>query len=163
MKLKYRYQAYCDALRDAQIPFDPHLVTLPDDGRQEWGAEVCIYCLMCENVRFDALAAPSDLLAVSAINALQARNIHVPKEVAVVGIDDSIEGRYATPSLTTLPYSLYEIGQHGVRRLLAQITGQTHVKQEGFSSDLIIRQSADVSPLQSLRLQPAQPFESKSR
>lgn len=143
---EYRYQAYCDALRDAQIPFDPHLVTPAGRWAQEWGAEAMHLLLDVRNVRFDALAAPSDLLAVSAINALQARNIHVPKEVAVVGIDDSIEGRYATPSLTTMPYSLYEIGQHGVRRLLAQITGQTHVKQEGFSSDLIIRQSCGCLP-----------------
>jgi hypothetical protein len=133
-------------LRDAQIPFDPSLVTPAGRWAKERGTEAIHLLLDLQNARFDALAAPSDLLAVSAMNALQARNIHVPKEVAVVGIDDSIEGRYATPSLTTMPYSLYEIGQHGVRRLLAQITGQEQVKQEGFPSDLIIRQSCGCLP-----------------
>ena len=143
---EYRYQAYCDVLRDAQIPFDPDLVTPPGRWAKEWGEEAVHLLLEQREVSFDALAAPSDLLAVSAMKALEARNIHVPKELAVVGIDDSIEGCYATPSLTTMPYSLYDIGQQGVRRLVAHITGKKTGPQDGFPARLIIRQSCGCLP-----------------
>ena len=143
---EYRYQAYCDVLRDAQISFEPKLVTPPGRWGKEWGEHAVQLLLDERKVSFDALAAPSDLLAVSAMKALEARDIHVPKDLAVVGIDDSIEGRYATPSLTTMPYSLYDIGLQGLRRLTAHIAGEKTVEQDGFPARLIIRQSCGCLP-----------------
>jgi DNA-binding LacI/PurR family transcriptional regulator len=138
---EYRYQAYLDVLRDHQIPFDPNLVTPPGRWGSDWAHEAIHLLYDLRRASFDGLAAPSDLLAVSAMEAIQAKGRHVPKEVAVVGIDDTIEGRCATPPLTTAPYSLYTIGQQGVRKLIALINGQERVEAGELPTGLVIRQS----------------------
>jgi DNA-binding LacI/PurR family transcriptional regulator len=96
-----RYQAYLDVLKDYDIPFDPALVTPPSDYVRSKGTEA-VYLLLDERrLRLqrdmEAIVAASDLFALGALTALQARGIRVPREIAVVGFNDSLEGRYAVP------------------------------------------------------------------
>ncbi|GAK53835.1 ggdef domain protein [Candidatus Moduliflexus flocculans] len=138
---EYRYHAYCDVLKEFQIPFAPELVTPPGRWDEDWAREAIRILLDIRRVTFDGLAAPSDLLAVRAMNVLQENGFRIPQEIAVVGIDDTIEGRCATPPLTTAPYSLYTIGQRGIKRLLAKITCRDCAGQEELPIELTIRQS----------------------
>ena len=53
------------------------------------------------------------------------RGIRVPDDVAVVGFDDSEEGRYRTPSLTTVSPNKHEIAVGAVEQLLRRLNGDT--------------------------------------
>jgi len=138
-----RYRAYLDVLQEYGIPFDPNLATRPM--HWEAGAEA-IQTLLDERslrprVDFEAVVAVSDLLALGAMKTLQARGIRVPSDVAVVGFNDSAEGRLTMPPLTSVSLPFYEQGYRGVEALLAHLEGEPVPEQVLLPSSLIVRQS----------------------
>ena len=50
----------------------------------------------------DAIVAANDWMALGALEALRARGLRVPEDVAVVGFDDLDDAKFATPPLTTV-------------------------------------------------------------
>jgi DNA-binding LacI/PurR family transcriptional regulator len=50
----------------------------------------------------DAVFCFTDELALGAMRTLAERGLRVPDDVAVVGVDDIVDGRYSVPSLTTV-------------------------------------------------------------
>ncbi|MEU8615503.1 substrate-binding domain-containing protein, partial [Actinoplanes sp. NPDC048791] len=52
--------------------------------------------------RADAVFCFSDQLALGAMQVALARGLRIPRDLAVAGFDDVEDGRYATPSLTTI-------------------------------------------------------------
>ncbi len=52
-----------------------------------------------------------------------ARERVLPKDIAIVGIDDIEDGRYATPSLTTIAPDKEALAQRAVDLLLGRIEG----------------------------------------
>jgi signal transduction histidine kinase/DNA-binding LacI/PurR family transcriptional regulator/AraC-like DNA-binding protein len=138
-----RYRAYTDTLQQNGIAFAPDLVTRP----VQWdaGAEA-VQMLLDERklrpqVDFEAVVAVSDLLALGAIKTLQARGIQVPGDVAVVGFNDSVEGRLTTPPLTSVALPFYEQGHRAAEMLLTQLEGQPVPEQVFLPSTLMVRQS----------------------
>jgi signal transduction histidine kinase/AraC-like DNA-binding protein len=147
-----RFRAYTDVLREYGLPFDPHLVTRP--GHWESGAEG-IQTLFDERklrpqTDVQAIVAVSDLLALDAMQALQARGWQVPGDVAVVGFNDSLEGRFATPPLTSVSLPFYEQGYRAVEAVLELLAGQPVPQQVLLPPRLIVRQSCGC-PSQAVR------------
>lgn len=52
--------------------------------------------------RPDAIYCADDRLALGALRAVADAGLHVPGDVAVIGVGDSEEGRYSRPALTTV-------------------------------------------------------------
>jgi DNA-binding LacI/PurR family transcriptional regulator len=71
----------------------------------------------------DAVFCFSDLLALGALRVALARGLAVPRDLAIVGFDDIEDGRYATPTLTTIAPDKAEIARAAVRQLVARIEG----------------------------------------
>ncbi len=71
----------------------------------------------------DAVFAFSDLLALGAQRVALYRGLAVPRDVAIVGFDDIEDGRYATPTLTTIAPDKAEIARAAVRQIVARIDG----------------------------------------
>lgn len=72
----------------------------------------------------DALFCFTDQLALGALRALHVRGVRVPDDVAVVGFDDVEDGRYATPSLTTVSPDKRAIAAEAVRCLAERIAAR---------------------------------------
>ncbi len=138
-----RYRAYTDVLGEYGIAFDPDLVTRPV--HWEAGVEAMQMLLDERKLRpqddFQAVVAVSDLLALAAIKTLQLRGFQVPGDVAVVGFNDSAEGRLTTPPLTSVALPLYEQGYRAVEMLLAQLAGEAVPEQVLLPCALTVRQS----------------------
>jgi DNA-binding LacI/PurR family transcriptional regulator/serine phosphatase RsbU (regulator of sigma subunit) len=66
----------------------------------------------------DAIVAANDWMALGALEALRARGLRVPEDVAVVGFDDVDEARFATPPLTTVRQAPRQLGIEAVRLVL---------------------------------------------
>jgi DNA-binding LacI/PurR family transcriptional regulator len=69
----------------------------------------------------DAVFCFSDLLALGALRVVLSRGLSVPDDVAIVGFDDIEDGRYATPTLTTIAPDKPEIARAAVRQLISRI------------------------------------------
>ncbi len=91
--------------------------------------------------KFDAIFAASDVLAMSALLALNARGVRVPEDIAVVGYDNIAQAGMATPSLTTIDQNIAQGGRLMVEKLLAQLAGES-VESEVTPTRLIVRGSS---------------------
>ncbi|WP_231726093.1 MULTISPECIES: LacI family DNA-binding transcriptional regulator [unclassified Sphingomonas] len=118
-----RYLGHVDALAAAGIARDPALqidaITLEQAGHD------AATRLIEAGVAFDGIVAASDLIAIGAMHALQARGIAVPADVAVVGFDDIPAAAQATPPLTTVQQDARAAGQALVDALIVHIRDGT--------------------------------------
>lgn len=113
-----RFRGYVQALAEAGLEPDPRLLIGPIPWNRTAGAEA-IAELLDDGVEFDAVFGLNDALALGAMSQLQKRGVAVPKDVAVVGFDNVEEGRFTTPTLTTIESGREWMAQKAVD-LLAQ-------------------------------------------
>ena len=91
----------------------------------------------------DAVFCANDLLAVGALRAIQRKGLRVPEDVAVVGFDGTDEGKYTSPSLTTIAPDKADIAARAVGQLLRRLEGDTSppvVLEAGY--ELVVRESS---------------------
>jgi DNA-binding LacI/PurR family transcriptional regulator len=88
----------------------------------------------------DAIFAASDLLAISAMQALADLKINVPEDVAVVGYDDIALAAFVTPALTTVRQDTTAGGRALVNKLLEIIDGETSADMR-LPTGLVVRRS----------------------
>jgi DNA-binding LacI/PurR family transcriptional regulator/anti-anti-sigma regulatory factor len=135
-----RYSAYVDALTEHGLAVDPDLVA-PGDFRMPAGSAAISLLLDQRRVDLEAVVAANDDMALTALEALQARGRRVPRDVAVVGFDD-MRGTECIPTpLTTVRQPMYEMGQKAVEMVLAQLAGQRVPEQVLMPARLVVRQS----------------------
>jgi DNA-binding LacI/PurR family transcriptional regulator/serine phosphatase RsbU (regulator of sigma subunit) len=89
----------------------------------------------------DAIVAANDWMALGAIEALTARGLRVPEDVAVVGFDDIDEARFAMPPLTTVRQAPRQLGIEAVRLVLALAAGKEVNRDVALETFPRIRQS----------------------
>jgi len=134
-----RYRGYCNALAAAALPVDPQLrVSVPFV--PEGGAQA-VHEMTRRSVAYDAIFACSDLLAMTAINALRAMGREVPRDLGVVGYDDIALANYYHPALTTIRQPIRAAGDALVTALLARIDGQAAPSSQ-LPTELIVRCTA---------------------
>ncbi|WP_030490275.1 LacI family DNA-binding transcriptional regulator [Micromonospora chokoriensis] len=117
-----RMRGYRDALASYSLPFRSELVARTDEFSRLEGMRTMRDLLALDDPP-DAVFAYNDLIAIGAFRALAEAGCRVPEDVAVVGIDDIEEGRFSSPTLTTIAPDKEEIGRLAVRRLVARIEG----------------------------------------
>ena len=113
-----RLEGYRAALEAVGRPYDPALVAEVTDFHRADGA-VAMHRLLALPEPPDAVFCFNDLLALGALRALRDRGLTAPEDVAVVGIDDIEEGRFATPSLSTVAPDKRQIAETAIDLLLA--------------------------------------------
>ncbi|GAK54017.1 multi-sensor signal transduction histidine kinase [Candidatus Moduliflexus flocculans] len=136
-----RYRAYIDVLRDYGIPFDPELVEEADYWNKPFGRTAIDAFFTRLKMPLQAVVAACDAIAIDAIDALQLRELRVPGDVAVMSFDDAIEGRYASPPLTSVPIPYYAQGRRAVELLLDVFAGKPAPERVMLAPNLIVRQS----------------------
>ncbi len=135
-----RYRAYVDTLTEHGLPLEPALVT-PGTFFAPSGAEAIRLLLDERRVKVEAVVAANDFMALDAMQALQARGIRVPDDIALAGFDDWRAARVAMPPLTTARLHNYERARRAAEILMAQWQGQEAPEQIIFRSELVVRQS----------------------
>ena len=139
-----RYRAYQDVLAAHDIEVDLSLVA-PGNNQHSSGVEAV--ALLCDERHlrphddFDALVAANDNMAFGVLDALQARGVRVPDDVAVVGFDDFEEGRHTNPPLTTVPWPGYAQGRQVAELLVALLEHTSVPDVTRVPTELVIRES----------------------
>lgn len=90
----------------------------------------------------DGVFVASDLMAAGALQALNARGIRVPDDVAVVGFDDHLLAATASPPLTTIRQPTQETGRLIAETLVALLEGRTPPPVQMLPTELVRRSSA---------------------
>jgi DNA-binding LacI/PurR family transcriptional regulator len=84
----------------------------------------------------------SDLMALGVIRAARERGLAVPRDVSVVGFDDSPLIAFTDPPLTTVRQPVTAMSAAAVRALLEEIAGNAAPSTEFvFQPDLVVRGS----------------------
>jgi PAS domain S-box-containing protein len=135
-----RYRAYQDALAEHDIPLDMDLVA-PGTFFEPSGEEAVRLLMDKRKAAFEAVAAANDFMAVDAMQALQARGIRVPGDVAVTGFDNFGVASVVTPPLTTARLGNYERAHQAAEMLLAQLEGKEVSERVVRPAELVVRQS----------------------
>lgn len=117
-----RYRGYVLAHEAMHLAPDPHLQVNVSFSAQQ--AREGVERLLQSNLRFDAIFASSDLIAMTAISVLQGRSLGVPYDVAVVGYDDIDAAGHFHPPLTTVRQSIEAAGSLLVQALEKVIAGE---------------------------------------
>jgi DNA-binding LacI/PurR family transcriptional regulator len=92
-------------------------------------------------VKFDALFCASDVIAASALRALTASGLSVPRDVAVVGYDDIALAAHANPPLTTVRQDLQRGARMMVDLLFRRLDGED-TPSATMPAELVVRQSS---------------------
>lgn len=135
-----RFDAFLKTLAEYNIPVDPVRV-VQGDYTYSSGAEAIRELLDARKANFDVVVASNDDMALGALTELVARGIKVPGEVAVVGFDNLDPGRYSSPSLTTISYSIYELGRRAAEMLLNSLEHKEVPLFEVIPTQMVIRES----------------------
>lgn len=78
---------------------------------------------------FDAILCANDQMALGALCALNEAGIHIPKQVSVIGFDDTQDSGYFTPPLTTIRQNFEKIGEAAVVQLVKLIDEKIKLKE----------------------------------
>ncbi|MQA78990.1 MAG: LacI family DNA-binding transcriptional regulator [Streptosporangiales bacterium] len=120
----HRSAGYRKALRAAGIADDPGLTMVVERFQREDGLRAMERLLDLDEPP-DAVFCFNDLLALGAMRAVLARGLRVPDDVAIAGFDDIEDGRYSTPTLTTVSPDKAEIAVRAVEQLARRMSGDT--------------------------------------
>ncbi|MGW7268908.1 LacI family DNA-binding transcriptional regulator [Streptomyces sp. NPDC054864] len=89
-----------------------------------------------------AIVCASDMMALGAVRAARERDLEVPRDISVVGYDDSPLIAFTDPPLTTVRQPVQAMGQASVRTLLEEIGGTPAPHSEFlFMPELVVRGS----------------------
>lgn len=105
-----------------------------------------VHALCDRQAGFDAIVASSDLVAIGAMRALEERGLRVPRDVAIVGYDDSEAARLAQPPLTTIRQDTILAGNLLVSKLLRAMEGY-QIRSERLPTELVVRESCGGVPI----------------
>lgn len=115
-----RRQGYTAALREAGLPVEDQLIWPQLSGESyDHVAHGAVNAMFADGFTSpDAMVCISDEIAASAMAALADRGVNVPRDVAVVGYDDSKLANYVYPALTSVRQDGIQMGREAVRLLI---------------------------------------------
>ena len=104
------------------------------------GGHAAAVRLMDEGVT--GILCGSDLMALGAVRAVRQRGLEVPKDMSVVGYDDSPLMAFTDPPLTSVRQPVHAMGLATVRALIDEINGHAAPHSEYlFRPELVVRGS----------------------
>ena len=104
------------ALTLHDLPFAPEHIVDADSFSSQRGHDQTVR-LLEQTPDLDAIIFADDLMAMGGIHALEESGRRVPEDVAVVGFHNYEIARFTRPSLTTVGFDMWGMGEIAARRL----------------------------------------------
>lgn len=134
-----RFEGYRRALATADIDENPELIigaapqadlaeavgAESDYSREEGYSRAQQILLLHQTTQIDAVVCANDLLAIGLLRALREADVKVPSDIAVTGWDNTPEGGYSAPTLTTVAPDMNAIARFAVEAVHKRIQGSS--------------------------------------
>lgn len=133
-QIDHRRIAYDSVMRERGLPrLEPLITAWSRDGGYQSVEE-----LLSWDEPPTAVFAASDLIAIGVLNAAHDQGLAVPDDLAVVGLDGTMESAYVTPALTTARQPLDLMAKEAIDVLTHP---GSHAISPTFAVELIVRDS----------------------
>lgn len=119
-----RHVAFCAAMAEMGLGARDGVDVVPGDYSAE-KSYMQTRLLLARPGRPTAIFAANDTSAQGARDAARDMGIAVPKQLSLVGFDDTPEGAMAQPALTSVRQPLQAIGETTVRLVMQQLAGES--------------------------------------
>lgn len=117
----------------------PEVITCPGPGPKA-GLEAIHKAL--DQLQFTAAIAIADPVALGVLRGLQQRGLEVPRDVSLVGFDNSYLCEYLHPPLTSVNIPRDRLGKMVVECLVSNVERKEPGRELLLGTDLIVRESA---------------------
>ena len=118
-----RFEAYKFALADNNLKYDDNIV-FHGAFTQDTGYRVLRDRFSTkEEVYFDALLVANDNMALGCIIALKELGVKIPKDVKVVGFDNTTHAYMVAPKLSTIDQNISQQGYIAAEKMLQKLNG----------------------------------------
>jgi LacI family transcriptional regulator len=136
-----RVRAFVDEMKAARIELDPGLIR-SEAQSQVYGAEAA-FDLMTRSNRPSAIIAGGNEILPGVLQALCSCQMQSPRDVSLVGADESEYSPLFTPPITMIARDFAQIGRIGADLLLTRMRGSAapEPRRVVLSSELVIRES----------------------
>jgi DNA-binding LacI/PurR family transcriptional regulator len=129
---------------DADLIFELPGLSDPESGFD--GGCVIAKRLLTANRRFTAVLAFDDLTALGVVRGLAEAGVRVPEDCSVMGFDDVLPAKVATPAITTIRQPLNEMGLQAAEQMLQMLRPTEIARKESsllFNAEpeLVVRMS----------------------
>jgi LacI family transcriptional regulator len=137
-----RVIGYQRALAEHRILADESLIR--DGEFKEDGGYRAMRKLLELSPRPTAVFAANDMMAMGALMAIREAGLEIPRDVALMGFDDTPTTRLVTPPLTTVTQFQERLGRRAAGMLFERLDGTApeHGRYEEMPYELIVRESA---------------------
>lgn len=134
---KVRIDGYNAALKDYGITLDANKITYGDFSIDSGYDRI----KALKEIDFTAIFAANDMIAIGAMSALNERNIHIPQDVSVIGVDNIDLARHFSPPLSTINQDAYNIGRIAAKRIIDHLKGHNVSTTRELTQELLMRSS----------------------
>jgi DNA-binding LacI/PurR family transcriptional regulator len=112
---------------------------------EEDKAYIAIKELLTLKPRSTAIIASDDVMAVNAMQAIKDEGLSVPRDISVIGFNDSLLASKVSPPLTSLKISMYEMGKAAIEILEKKFVDIAFKPiKKVFEPELVIRNSTEL-------------------
>ncbi|MBP0459855.1 LacI family DNA-binding transcriptional regulator [Streptomyces montanisoli] len=118
-----RLRGYREALTEAGMRQDPAYEIAVTSLHRPEGHRAMLRLMGLENPP-DAVFCFTDELALGALRAAREGGLRVPEDVALIGFDDIEDGRYSTPSLSTVSPDKDGLAERGLQLIADRLYGR---------------------------------------
>ncbi len=131
------------------------------DGMRKHGLDPSNYCgvfysmadgaaglnqLLDQGKRVTAVICGEDLTAVGVMKAAARRGLNVPRDISIIGYNNSLLTEAATPTLTSIDNHTREVARATADQLYKVLQGEPVKRKLKFTPQLVIRESTAAAP-----------------
>ena len=128
-----RGQGFVDAMADARLPVDQHLVT--QLGYEAYQGRAALRSIMTSDRPPTAIVVANVNAAIGALAEARELGLSVPADLSIVAIHDAWTAENTWPPLSTVKMPLYELGQRAVASIYDRL-------ETGATDDIVISEPA---------------------
>jgi LacI family transcriptional regulator len=131
---------YKDAMKRSKLPIEDYF--LQKTRPTILGGYKVIKKLISSNLPFSAVITIFDYIAVGAYKAIKELGLNIPKDISIIGNNDTPLSRYIDPPLTTFRQPRFKLGFKSGKILIDSIQNPSrNIKKIIISSKFVIRDS----------------------
>ncbi len=97
-----------------------------------------------EGLSFDSVVAAEDILGIGAIKYAKEKEIEIPKDLSIIGYNNSILSTCCEPELTSIDNHVEALSITSVNTLMRVLSGEKMPNKHTISNDLILRNTTNI-------------------